>query len=321
MPLLDVPPAQDPRVGASTGPIRASSLSVELAWSLLLQVVERVRAHGPIVDAIGVQLDGDGCLVRTPAARGTFVLDPSAPRGWSQPTGTLDRLPPASAELLDLFMPLCVGPRATSLVVAHLAQSMDGRVATASGSSQFISGHQDLKHTHRLRALFDAVLVGASTVEHDDPRLTTRLVEGPSPVRVIVDPSGRLPAHHRVFSQSDAPTLLVRATGCDVEVPRRVDVLELEAEGEWIPVQRLLDALRQRGLTRVFVEGGGITVSGFIRARAVDRLHLAVAPMLIGSGRPAISLPEIETIDEALRVSCRHFSLGEDILFDCPLRR
>ena len=76
------------------------------------------------------------------------------------------------------------------MVVAHLGQSLDGRVATVTGSSRFVTGPEDVRHTHRLRALFDAVLVGARTACIDNPRLTTRLVPGRQPARVIVDPNG-----------------------------------------------------------------------------------------------------------------------------------
>ncbi len=307
-------PAQRPRVEA---------LTPRHAWTLLLQVRARVQHRGPITEAIGVQLSSDGTLVETSVARGTIVLRPEAECGWSMPPGpSPSPLPAETAALLDLFAPLCVGPRAESMVVAHLAQSLDGRVATSAGSSQFISGREDLEHTHRLRALFDAVLVGARTIEHDDPRLTTRLVDGPSPTRVIVDPWGRLGAEHRVFADGAAPTVLVRGHGSrSFEAPEHTRVLELETVDGWIPVASVVEALATLGLRRLFVEGGGITVSGFIEARAVDRLHITVAPVLMGSGRPAIALPEIESLDEALRVSCRHFSLGRDMLFDCPLPR
>ena len=289
---------------------------------MLLHIVERVRAVGPIVEPIGVQLDADDQLVETPPSRGTLVLDPTADRGWSQPSGPGGILPDATVDLLDLFMPLCVGEDRDTMVVAHLAQSLDGRVATNSGSSQFISGREDLTHTHRLRALFDAVLVGARTVEHDDPRLTTRLAPGPNPTRVIVDPCGRLPDTHRVFQQGDAATLVIRGSDAPAfTAPAHVEVATLAVVDGWIPVESMLDALTQHGLRRVFIEGGGITVSGFIRAKAVDRLHITVAPVLMGSGRPSISLPEIETLDEAMRVPCRHFVLGPDLLFDCPLPR
>lgn len=300
----------EPQCPSMVGPKRA--------WQLLLALVRRLSTHGPILGPLGVGLDVDDRWVEVPPADAALVLDSTRPRGWS--TRDEGALPDSTADLLDLFVPLCVGSHATDLVVAHLAQTLDGRVATASGSSQFISGREDLTHTHRLRALFDAVLVGARTVEHDDPRLTTRLAPGPNPTRVIVDPSGRLPNTHHVFSEPDAPTLLVRGPGAFEAAPH-VEILECEVNDGWIAAPALLRALASRGLRRVFIEGGGVTVSGFLESGVLDRLHLTVAPVLMGSGRPSLSLPEIATLDEAMRVPCRHFSLGPDVLFDCPLGR
>jgi riboflavin biosynthesis pyrimidine reductase len=98
-------------------------------------------------------------------------------------------------------------------------------------------------------------------------------------------------------------------------------VLRLPVRGtEGFDPEGILQALRDRGYRRVLVEGGGITVSRFIQAGVVDRLHVTVAPLLIGSGRPALTLPPIDSLDEALRPSCRHFHLGEDVLFDLALR-
>lgn len=249
-----------------------------------------------------------------------IVVREDLPRGWTP----APRTGPFSArvsELFDLYVPLCVGPRSQTLVVAHLAQSLDGRVATGNGKSQFISGHDDLVHTHRLRALFDAVLVGASTVEHDDPRLTTRLVPGPDPVRVVLDAHGRLGPDHQVFRCTRAPTLLVRATGVrGPAMPSSTTIVEVPpVRPGFLPIADVLSALRERGLARIFVEGGGITVSNFLRTGALDRLHVTVAPVIIGSGRPAFTLPAIEDLAAALRLSCRHFTLGHDVLFDCPL--
>lgn len=315
-PSLDGPPELR---GSTSRLLSAPALVPKLGWTLLLALTERIRARGPITAPTGVTLDEEGRLVELRCDAAPLILDGTADRGWRTPTHA-GELPDATAELFDLFLPLCVGTSAEHLVLAHLAQSLDGRVATNSGSSQFISGREDLTHTHRLRALFDAVLVGARTVEHDDPRLTTRLAPGPNPTRVIVDPSGRLPNTHRVFCQDDAPTVLVRGPG-SFHAPSHVDVLQLDADKGWIEAPRLLDALADRGLRRIFIEGGGITVSGFLEARALDRLHITVAPVLLGSGRPALKLPEIDTLDEAMRVSCRHFALGPDVLFDCPLPR
>ena len=82
----------------------------------------------------------------------------------------------------------------------------------------------------------------------------------------------------------------------------------------------LLERLRARGLRRILVEGGGVTVSRFLREGLLDRLHLTVAPLLIGSGRPSITLAAIASLDDALRPACRRFTLGEDVLFDLDLR-
>jgi len=314
-PLLDASPAD---AAAHVRPGALVSFGPKRAWSLLLQLKARLREHGAISSPTGVALDAEDGLVELPLSQASLILDPAECRGWSVPEALEAELPTATSELLDLFMPLCVGADASSLVVAHLAQSLDGRVATASGSSKFISGREDLTHTHRLRAMFDAVLVGARTIEHDDPRLTTRLAPGPNPTRVVVDPSGRLPNTHHVFTQADAPTVLVRGPG-RFDAPAHVEVVELELEGGWIPAAVLLEALAERGLRRVFIEGGGITVSGFLKEGALDRLHITVAPVLIGSGRPSLKLPEIATLDEAMRIACRHFTLGPDVLFDCPL--
>lgn len=318
-PLLDGIMSQG-LVLSSNSQERAPGLEPDAVWRLLLGLSQRVAAAGPFASPVGVRLDGRGELVESGASSGVVTLWPKRQQQWALPEGSDATIGPAATQLLDIFVPLCVGPRAQTMVLCHLAQSLDGRVATSAGASQFISGREDVEHTHRLRAFFDAVVVGARTVEHDDPRLTTRLVEGDHPTRVILDPTGRLRSDYRVFQDSTAPTLLVRGTGQSrFEPTGQTEVIELEPEDGWIPVPRVIEALAARGLHRLFVEGGGITVSGFVDARAVDRLHLTVAPVLLGSGRPAIALPEIQSLDEALRLRCRHFALGPDMLFDCPL--
>jgi len=220
---------------------------------------------------------------------------------------------PAARDLLDLYIPLTRGP---DLVIGQLGQSLDGRIATVSGNSHYITGPENIRHLHRLRALVDAVIVGAVTVALDDPELTVRKVEGENPVRVVLDPDGRLGQDRRAFSDGAAPTLVVRRAPGDGPP----EVLTLPASGaEGFEPGAVLEALRARGLRRVLVEGGGVTVSRFLEAGVLDRLHLAVAPMLMGSGRPGITLPPIETLDQSLRAQCRHVPLGDDLLFDLDL--
>ncbi|MGG5817977.1 RibD family protein [Falsiroseomonas sp. HW251] len=224
--------------------------------------------------------------------------------------------------LVRLFAPVLAPPTAPDgcRVVGRLAQTLDGRIATEGGSSQWIGGREDIVHTHQLRALCDVVLVGAGTVQHDDPRLTTREVPGPNPVRVILDPGRRLPATHGVFRDGAAPTLLVAAADGPA-THGQAEVLRIPRDGAGLDLPALLRALAARGLTRIFVEGGGRTVSAFLAAGLLDRLHLTVAPVILGSGIPAFSLPQAARIADGLRVQWTVWPLGQDILCDVALDR
>jgi riboflavin-specific deaminase-like protein len=206
--------------------------------------------------------------------------------------------------------------------VGHLGQSLDGRIATETGVSQYVTGPENIRHMHRLRALADAVVVGAGTVAYDDPRLTTREVDGPNPARVIIDPDGRLPAERQVFNDGEAATFLVcspqRVVSCGLAAENCLSV-SLDDDGR-ISVRGIVDALSSRGFRLIFVEGGGVTVSRFLEAGALDRLQLTVAPILLGSGRAAVTLPPIGTLEEALRPAVRQFVMGRDLLYDCDLR-
>lgn len=241
-------------------------------------------------------------------------------------TGTAQ--PPESAggsDLLRLFAPLCPGRE--GWVIGQMGQSLDGRIATSSGASRYINGDDGLTHLHRLRAVSDAVVVGAGTAIEDNPRLTVRRVSGHQPVRVVVDRRDRLPRTHHLLADGAAPTLHLVA-GEDVpDGPRpcpEVGVTRvacLDPERETIDPERVLLALQAFGLRRVFVEGGGRTVSAFLTGGRLDRLHVIVAPMIIGSGYPAFTLPAVERLGEAIWPASRVVNLGSDVLFDLDLRR
>lgn len=254
-----------------------------------------------------------------PHARGSIAVRQGHEHGFE----ALVPLEESARELLELYAPLCVGARSADMVLAHLGQSLDGRVATVTGASRFVTGPEDVRHTHRLRALFDAVLVGTRTACIDNPRLTTRLVPGRQPARVIVDPNGRLDGALGLLRDGLAPTFVVRARR--TAAPRtgwgsHVELIEVERGGDGrLPPRALLDALAERGLRRVFIEGGGITVSRFLEAHVLDRLQIAVAPKIIGSGTPALQLAPIERMADAITAHCRCIHLGADVLFDCIL--
>lgn len=239
-------------------------------------------------------------------------VDPTG--GWSASADVTDE----GRVLLDLLLPL---QQRDDLVIGQAGQSLDGRIATTSGHSHYVTGAADIRRLHRLRALVDAVVVGAGTVAADNPRLTVRGVDGGNPTRIVLDPDGRLDRRKHVFSDGAAPTVVVRrqTTGEDERVEG--DQIALPTGARGFAPSAIVKALRGRGFRRILVEGGGTTVSRFLQAGVLDRLHITVAPLIIGSGRPSVTLDPIASLDDAIRPPCRCFRLGDDVLFDLDLRR
>nr|WP_321985677.1 RibD family protein [uncultured Lichenicoccus sp.] len=203
-------------------------------------------------------------------------------------------------------------------VVGQLGQSLDGRIATPTGHSRTIGGAEAIRHLHRLRAWADAVVVGIGTVLADDPQLTVRLVEGACPARVVIDPNFRLPRGARVLADDDVACLAIQAaTGAR---PSRIEPCVLPARDGRIDPHALVDSLGRRGLRRLLVEGGSHTVSAFLAAGALHRLHVCVSPVLIGSGPTGLCLPPIARMEQAMRPPCTTHRLGADVLFDFDLR-
>jgi riboflavin-specific deaminase-like protein len=218
-----------------------------------------------------------------------------------------------------LFAPLRNGLVDDLVALGQLGQSLDGRIATNSGHSKYINGPGGLDHLHRLRALVDAVVIGVGTIVADDPQLTVRRVDGPQPARVVLDPMGRIPAQAQVLADDGVRRLVVTTQETHCALPRGVESVPLPTTGRHIAPASVLAALRERGLRRVLIEGGAETVSRFIAAGCLDRLHVIVAPIILGAGRACLNLPPIERADEAQRVPVRSFQLGEDLLLDCDL--
>jgi len=249
--------------------------------------------------------------------------DPDVVLAWRAAVGWEPRLSPDDPRcaFLELYLPVCSATPSRPITVGHLGQSLDGFIAMHDGESQFVTGRENLLHLHRMRALSDAVIVGAGTVAADDPLLTTRDVPGPSPLRVIFDPGRRLGGDYRVFSDESAETVYVcaksRLRHGETQVGRASILALTSSEGSQI--NELLSVLRGRGCHRIFVEGGGVTVSAFLEANLLGRLQMAIAPLIIGDGRPAIRLAPRAALRDCHRPHYRVFRMGGDVLFDCDL--
>jgi riboflavin-specific deaminase-like protein len=176
-----------------------------------------------------------------------------------------------------------------------------------------------LDHLHRIRALVDGIVVGIGTALADDPQLTVRRVEGPNPARIVIDPRGRLPRTARLLAP-DVRRLVVTAEDTRPDMPDGVELVRLAPgpDRHFAPAA-ILSALAARGLRRLLIEGGARTVSDFLSAGCLDRLHVVVAPIILGSGRSSLALAEIERADQAMRPTAIAYPIGEEVLFDCDL--
>jgi riboflavin-specific deaminase-like protein len=219
----------------------------------------------------------------------------------------------------EIFGPLRHGTHDDMVVVGQFGQSIDARIATASGHSHYINRAEGLAHLHRLRALVDAVVIGVGTATADDPQLTVRRVAGPNPARVVIDPRGRISPNARLLAADAVPRLMITGADTRINLPPEVEVVRLPFRDGQIAPATILAVLAERGFRRILVEGGSTTVSRFLSAGCLDRLHVIIAPMIIGAGPVSVSLPPVERLEQAIRAPIRAHVLGDELLLDCDL--
>ena len=174
-------------------------------------------------------------------------------------------------------------------VTLKLATSLDGRIATASGESRWITGAQSREQVHRLRAGHDAVVIGIETALGDDPELTVRLpgYGGRQPARVVLDSRQRLmPTCKLVRTARDVPTIVL-STAPPEPMLTRAGVVVIQADLS--DLKSVVQVLHEKGFSRLFVEGGGQVAASFLRCGLVDAIEWFRAPIMLGAeGRPAI---------------------------------
>ncbi len=308
---------------AVEGAGEAEGLDAEGAWTLLLTLRRAVDGGLARDDDWGFRRNA-GSWIGTAVERAECVVDAMGARVRATPAGAS----PAWRQMMELHLEHALRAREAGYVIALLGQSLDGFIATCEGHSRYINGSASLVHLHRLRALSDAVLIGVGTAVADAPRLTTRHVTGPDPVRVVVDPGGRLPEDSGLLHDGAGPTMVLRrgpaldgaAKWPEVRLSAQAVAVHLPGSPAGLAPADILAALASHGLTRILVEGGGRTVARFLEADRLDRLQLAVAPLILGGGRPALPIAPCGRLEEARRPACRRYPMAEDVLFDLAPR-
>ena len=209
-------------------------------------------------------------------------------------------------------------------VTVSYAQTLDGRLATTSGSSRWISSPESLRFAHELRAKHDAVMVGAGTACKDDPRLTVRLVSAENPLRVIVDSTLRTPLDAAVLADGAAKGTVLAVTEraparrCDEVRSLGATVLQLPPNaGGRVELNALLSELCVLGVRTLMVEGGAALITAFLCNRLVDRLTVCIAPKILGSGIEAIGDLGIYNLTDSLALTdISIIPYGVDIILD-----
>ncbi|MDI7774402.1 RibD family protein [Asticcacaulis sp. EMRT-3] len=204
-------------------------------------------------------------------------------------------------------------------VTLKLATTLDGRIATHDGQSRWITGEEARRVVHELRGGHDAVLVGIETVLHDDPELTVRLpnYEGFQPARVVLDSRGRLPMASKLVQTARViPTYVVTTGNIAPEMQSLgVKALKVPSKHQRVDLAAALEALSAVGIERLFVEGGGVIATAFLRAGFIDRLEwFRSATILGGDARPVIGHLNIEDLSQMVRFTRLGVqSVGDDL--------
>ena len=211
------------------------------------------------------------------------------------------------------------------IVTLKAAATLDGKIATATGHSKWITGEAARQKGHELRNENDAVLVGINTVLTDDPELTVRGIDGGrSPVRIVLDSKGRIPEQSRVFQQDGVPVVIVTGSHAPLRIwPELADLTILTSPTRTPDILWVLSEIRKLGMNSLLVEGGSLIHASFIKSNTVDQLALFLAPKVIG-GQEALSWCgnlEVDTVNEAPQLEISSVTaLGEDWMVSAKIK-
>jgi len=217
---------------------------------------------------------------------------------------------------LSLYLPICfyqmkAKKRKSAFTIAHFAQSLDAKIATENGASQWIGNEENLIHAHRMRALCDGVLIGANTLKTDKPRLTVRHVEGTDPVRIVM---GDGDYDFSSLSATETDIYQVHANGNSGT--ENVNLMRVGLTDGCLDCHDVLKKLFSEEIYTIYIEGGSFTSSSFLEQGALDIVQLHIAPIIVGSGISSFTLPVKDDLGQSVNFKNPGFvNMGTDIMF------
>jgi diaminohydroxyphosphoribosylaminopyrimidine deaminase/5-amino-6-(5-phosphoribosylamino)uracil reductase len=211
-------------------------------------------------------------------------------------------------------------------VTLKAAQTIDGKIADKAGESSWISSVPSRKYVHSLRAKYDAVLVGAGTVEKDDPKLTVRLTEGRNPKRIILDPDLSLKLNYKIFERNSDKNLIVITSKKSMGKKRRINKLNSlgvtilfakEEKEDRINLKNALREMQKIGIASVLVEGGSQVFTSFIKENLFDEMITFISPKILGCGVPVVGNLGIKQLQKSLKIKINNVEkIGDDVLVE-----
>lgn len=215
------------------------------------------------------------------------------------------------------------------LVTVKYAQTLDGRIATSTGKSQWLSSPESRRLAHRLRASHDAVLVGSGTLLADDPELTVRLARGENPARIVLDSGLNIPPQAKLLTgQAKAPTMIAttpRADESKLKSLREAGIETLVCDEDTagrVDLRDLLQKLGRHGISSLLVEGGATVITSLLSLNLADRLVVITAPMIMGRGIEAVGELGVTEVDRTLKLDFKKtYRSGTDLIIEASIRR
>ncbi|MBP8156785.1 MAG: RibD family protein [Flavobacterium sp.] len=287
-------------------------------WELLLEIKSLYKSLDPNSDRILIdsqykaQKSQDRFLPLNGIALISFDTNPIERESYYD-VAYSDLFPKKLKKIFALYLDYILVNRNAELpfACAHLAQTIDGKIATRTGKSKWIGNEENLVHAHRVRALVDAILVGGNTFRIDKPKLNVRLVKGENPIKVIVANSVL-----QLDTLSEGKTYLFSHNKLAYDhLPIETEIINIPSSDSFIHSALLLKELKKKGIHSILIEGGCQTIRKFIEEKTLSRIEFHIAPILFGSGKNGIELEEIDELEEAIYLkNPKHYVFGNAIM-------